>query len=248
MPTSTLRSAVISLTISALLISQPLFAFQTPLSNTAVREAYFLGQRHDQSVSDFFRKDAKSLPDPKYGPISRLSVSSHRSLKSFLSPAPEASVTALSRPSAIITPTPKRSLFPWIFTSPLLTAHFYLVPPALVPLPRSAWFPAPRTSGTISTSPSPPTPTNSRHRIRPVSPFTIVPNIPALSPEPPSLSPSQPPSSLTIPSPSTSSPRKATKSTSTSTSLPSANTTPVRTPTASLNTKKFRGSKASKLS
>ena len=68
MPTSTLRSAVISLTISALLISQPLFAFQTPLSNTAVREAYFLGQRHDQSVSDFFAKYAKSLPEPQYGP------------------------------------------------------------------------------------------------------------------------------------------------------------------------------------
>ena len=57
-----------SLSISALLLCQPLFAFQTPLSDTAVREAYFLGQRHDQSVSDFFAKYAKTLPAPQYGP------------------------------------------------------------------------------------------------------------------------------------------------------------------------------------
>jgi hypothetical protein len=57
-----------SLSISALLLCQPLFAFQTPLSDTAVREAYFLGQRHDQSVSDFFAKYAKTLPAPPYGP------------------------------------------------------------------------------------------------------------------------------------------------------------------------------------
>jgi hypothetical protein len=57
-----------SLAISALLLCQPLFAFQTPLSDTAVREAYFLGQRHDRSVSDFFAKYAKTLPAPQYGP------------------------------------------------------------------------------------------------------------------------------------------------------------------------------------
>jgi len=65
---STLGAVSVSLLISTLLICQPLFAFQTPLSDTAVREAYFLGQRHDQSVSDFFAKYAKTLPTPKYGP------------------------------------------------------------------------------------------------------------------------------------------------------------------------------------
>ena len=59
---------LVTLAISALLLCQPLFAFQTPLSDTAVREAYFLGQRHDQSVSDFFAKYAKTLPAPQYGP------------------------------------------------------------------------------------------------------------------------------------------------------------------------------------
>jgi hypothetical protein len=58
----------LSLATSVLLLCQPLFAFQTPLSDTAVREAYFLGQRHDQSVSDFFAKYAKTLPAPQYGP------------------------------------------------------------------------------------------------------------------------------------------------------------------------------------
>ena len=58
----------VSLATSVLLLCQPLFAFQTPLSDTAVREAYFLGQRHDQSVSDFFAKYAKTLPAPQYGP------------------------------------------------------------------------------------------------------------------------------------------------------------------------------------
>jgi hypothetical protein len=68
----------VSLSISALLLCQPLFAFQTPLSDTAVREAYFLGQRHDQSVADFFAKYAKVLPVPQYGP--------HISKISFLTP------------------------------------------------------------------------------------------------------------------------------------------------------------------
>jgi hypothetical protein len=58
----------VALATSALLLCQPLFAFQTPLSDTAVREAYFLGQRHDQSVSDFFAKYAKTLLAPQYGP------------------------------------------------------------------------------------------------------------------------------------------------------------------------------------
>jgi hypothetical protein len=54
--------------VSILLVCQPLFAFQTPLSETAVREAYFLGQRHDESVSAFFARYAKSLPQPAFGP------------------------------------------------------------------------------------------------------------------------------------------------------------------------------------
>jgi len=66
--TSAVHRVAISFVVAILLVDQPLFAFQTPLSDTAVREAYFLGQRHDQSVSDFFAKYAKTLPAPPYGP------------------------------------------------------------------------------------------------------------------------------------------------------------------------------------
>jgi hypothetical protein len=66
--TSAVHRVAISFVVSILLFDQPLLAFQTPLSDTAVREAYFLGQRHDQSVSDFFAKYAKTLPAPQYGP------------------------------------------------------------------------------------------------------------------------------------------------------------------------------------
>ena len=59
---------MLAITLGSLLLCQPLFAIQTPLSETAVREAYFLGQRHDQSLSDFFAKYAKNLPAPRTGP------------------------------------------------------------------------------------------------------------------------------------------------------------------------------------
>jgi hypothetical protein len=43
-------------------------AFDTSLSDTAVREAYFLGQRHDESLTRFLDKYAKHLPMPTTGP------------------------------------------------------------------------------------------------------------------------------------------------------------------------------------
>jgi hypothetical protein len=54
----------------ALLIFQPLsaFAFQTPLSEEAVREAYFLGQRHDESVPRTLEKYTQYFAIPDYGP------------------------------------------------------------------------------------------------------------------------------------------------------------------------------------
>src|SRR6266403_2944723 len=54
--------------ISALLVCQAAFAFDTPLSDQAVREAYFLGQRHDETMSTFLNKYTKLLPPPKTGP------------------------------------------------------------------------------------------------------------------------------------------------------------------------------------
>jgi len=46
----------------------PARAYETPLSDTAVREAYFLGQHHDGIYPDFLRKYGIGLPLPKNGP------------------------------------------------------------------------------------------------------------------------------------------------------------------------------------
>jgi hypothetical protein len=45
-----------------------LFAFDSPLSDQAVREAYFLGQRRDESFANFMDKYTKHLAPPKTGP------------------------------------------------------------------------------------------------------------------------------------------------------------------------------------
>jgi hypothetical protein len=52
----------------AIILSTPSsFAFDTPLSDEAVREAYFLGQRNDQSTLSFFNSYLRSLPRPDTG-------------------------------------------------------------------------------------------------------------------------------------------------------------------------------------
>ncbi|HME10776.1 MAG TPA: hypothetical protein VKG25_27215 [Bryobacteraceae bacterium] len=49
-------------------MSQPLFAFDSPLSDEAVRDAYFLGQRHDGSYAGIMAKYTIELPPPDTGP------------------------------------------------------------------------------------------------------------------------------------------------------------------------------------
>ena len=46
----------------------PLLAFDTPLSDTAVREAYFLGQRRDETMARFLEKYTVYLGSPRSGP------------------------------------------------------------------------------------------------------------------------------------------------------------------------------------
>ena len=73
MPTS-LRSFLAFLSAVALTAS-PTFAFGSPLSDEAIREAYFLGQRHDGSLPRLLGKYVKQLPPPKTGPhISSISL------------------------------------------------------------------------------------------------------------------------------------------------------------------------------
>jgi hypothetical protein len=57
--------SLLSFAMAALLASPPCCAYYSPLSDESVREAYFLGQRHDAS---FLGEYLKSLPPPKAGP------------------------------------------------------------------------------------------------------------------------------------------------------------------------------------
>jgi hypothetical protein len=57
-----------SILAAALLLTPSSFAFDTPLSDTAVRQAYFLGQRRDESMANFLNKYTKYLEPPKTGP------------------------------------------------------------------------------------------------------------------------------------------------------------------------------------
>ena len=50
------------------MLAQPIFAFQSPLSEESVREAYFLGQRHDGSFEELVEKSTRRFPAPKAGP------------------------------------------------------------------------------------------------------------------------------------------------------------------------------------
>lgn len=62
-----LRSTL-ALLSGALLLVPPCFGYDTPVSDQAVREAYFLGQRRDESMYAFLNKYTKRLPAPKTGP------------------------------------------------------------------------------------------------------------------------------------------------------------------------------------
>jgi len=59
-------SAAVLLTELLMLTSG--FAFETPLSDTAVREAYFLGQRRDETMARFLEKYTLYFAPPKSGP------------------------------------------------------------------------------------------------------------------------------------------------------------------------------------
>jgi len=58
-----------SVLAAVLIIPLPSCAFDTPLSDTAVRQAYFMGQRHDESYARFLDKYSKHLASPKTGPF-----------------------------------------------------------------------------------------------------------------------------------------------------------------------------------
>ena len=52
---------------TALLVLPPAFAYETPLTDKTVREAYFLGQHHDASTQSALKPYQHHLPVPKSG-------------------------------------------------------------------------------------------------------------------------------------------------------------------------------------
>jgi hypothetical protein len=64
---ASLRPAL-SLLIAVALLAPASFAFDIPLSDEAIREAYFLGQRRDEKTAQFFEKYNRRLTPPESGP------------------------------------------------------------------------------------------------------------------------------------------------------------------------------------
>jgi len=61
--------SIFSILVAALLASSATFAFQSPLSDESVREAYFLGQRNDNRTLSFFDPYLRRFGRPKTGPF-----------------------------------------------------------------------------------------------------------------------------------------------------------------------------------
>ena len=59
---------IIASFLVALSVALPAAPFQTPLSDEAVRDAYFFGQRHDGTYPAILGNYIKILPPPKSGP------------------------------------------------------------------------------------------------------------------------------------------------------------------------------------
>ena len=67
MPNVFLRSSI-ALFAAVLLIAAPCLSFQAPLSDESIREAYFLGQRNDQTMLAAFTAYIRGFDRPQSGP------------------------------------------------------------------------------------------------------------------------------------------------------------------------------------
>jgi hypothetical protein len=67
----TLARPLVPFLLATFLAAAPSLSFNSPLSDEAIREAYFLGQRHDGSLEHLLAKYVKQLPPPKTGPYIR---------------------------------------------------------------------------------------------------------------------------------------------------------------------------------
>ena len=67
-PWPSLSRSFLAVLLALLVIPAESFAFNSPLSEEAIREAYFLGQRRDESTARFLAKYKQALAVPKTGP------------------------------------------------------------------------------------------------------------------------------------------------------------------------------------
>lgn len=59
----------------SLVLARCVYAYEYPLTSRAIREAYFLGQRHDEKATNFLAQYIKRPPLPEQGPhISEISL------------------------------------------------------------------------------------------------------------------------------------------------------------------------------
>ena len=61
-------SSITAVALTILLLPSPARSFNFPLSDEAIREAYFLGQRRDESMAQFLARYKKTLSVPDSGP------------------------------------------------------------------------------------------------------------------------------------------------------------------------------------
>ena len=54
-------SSITAVALTTLLLQSPARSFNFPLSDEAIREAYFLGQRRDESMTQFLARYKKTL-------------------------------------------------------------------------------------------------------------------------------------------------------------------------------------------
>lgn len=62
------KSSVFTAIVAVFFVSSITFAYETPLSERTIREAYFLGQRHDDATAAALKPYQHNLPAPKSGP------------------------------------------------------------------------------------------------------------------------------------------------------------------------------------
>ena len=216
----------LALLSSALLLCTPALAYDTPLSDQAVREAYFLGQRRDESMAAFLNKYTKLLPPPKTGP--------HISSVTFLTPfavlveyssrqtdysAQRAALDHKRMTKLLKSALKFCSRNPTAPLSPRLLIPAPALPPAFSSVPLSSGAPLSTTSSTAMK--------RSRPTTSLANPSTGAPTMVAFSPAPSYTSSSLQPRLPLTPPPSKSLRAKVTRSPSTSTCPPSAKRLPL---------------------